>query len=58
VAAAIALLAADPVTRSDMGRAGRQAIAGHNLGKTLDAFEGLYLESIGRRTADPRLLAS
>jgi glycosyltransferase involved in cell wall biosynthesis len=58
VAAAIALLAADPVTRADMGRAGRQAIAGHNLGKTLDAFEGVYLESIGRRAADPRLLAS
>jgi glycosyltransferase involved in cell wall biosynthesis len=42
LAGALAQLAADPQRRVVMGRAGREMVAEHGLGRTLDAFEGLY----------------
>jgi glycosyltransferase involved in cell wall biosynthesis len=55
LAAAIAILAADPVTRGHMGYAGQQAIAAHSLGDTLDAFEDVYLETTGHSATRPLL---
>lgn len=42
-------LAEHPELRRGLGEAGREVVAGHDIGRTLDAFEDLYLRAAGRR---------
>lgn len=57
LAAALRWLAGNGITRAVMGRAGRQAVARHDLAGTLDAFEDVYREAARLPAARP-LLAS
>jgi glycosyltransferase involved in cell wall biosynthesis len=60
LAAALAELADDPAGLAAMGRASRKIIAGHDIQRTLDAFEGLYratISTIALPTAQPTLAA-
>jgi phosphatidylinositol alpha 1,6-mannosyltransferase len=47
LAAALGSVLGDAETRERMGQAGREIVAQHDLALTMDAFEGLYRESMG-----------
>jgi glycosyltransferase involved in cell wall biosynthesis len=49
LAAGIATLARDTAIRAEMGLASRKIIAGHEIGRTLEVFEGAYREVTGSR---------
>ncbi|WP_332112372.1 glycosyltransferase [Streptomyces gossypiisoli] len=51
LAAALGDLIADPAARRRMGEAGREIVAGHDIRRTLSAFEDLYLQAAGRPAA-------
>jgi glycosyltransferase involved in cell wall biosynthesis len=55
LAAGIATLARDATLRAEMGQASRKIIAGHEIGRTLEAFEGAYREVTGTRARSAAL---
>jgi glycosyltransferase involved in cell wall biosynthesis len=55
LAAGIATLARDAALRAEMGQASRKIIAGHEIGRTLEAFEGAYREVTGARARSEAL---
>jgi glycosyltransferase involved in cell wall biosynthesis len=55
LAAGISTLARDTTIRAEMGRASRKIIAGHEIGRTLEVFEGAYREVTGSRTQSAAL---
>jgi glycosyltransferase involved in cell wall biosynthesis len=55
LAAGIATLARDTAIRAEMGLASRKIIAGHEIGRTLEVFEGAYREVTGSRTQSAAL---